>query len=41
MSRSRYRRELRERAVRMVFEHQEEHPPQGAAICQVAQKFGV
>jgi transposase len=41
MSRSRYRRELRERAVRMVFEHQEEHPSQWAAICSIAQKFGI
>jgi transposase len=37
----RYRRELRERAVRMVFEHQEEHPSQWAAICSIAQKFGI
>jgi transposase len=37
----RYPRELRERAVRMVFEHQGEHPSQWAAICSIAQKFGV
>jgi len=37
----RYPRELRERAVRMVFEHQEEHPSQWAAICSIAQKFGI
>jgi hypothetical protein len=28
----RYPQELRERAVRMVFEHQDEHPSQWAAI---------
>jgi transposase len=33
--------ELRERAVRMAFEHQEEHPSQWAAICSIAQKFGI
>jgi transposase len=37
----RYPRELRERAVRMVFEHQDEHPSQWAAICSIAHKFGM
>jgi transposase len=39
--RGRYPQELRERAVRMVFEHQGEHPSQWAAICSIANKFGV
>jgi transposase len=37
----RYPQELRERAVRMVFEHQGEHDSQWAAICSIASKFGV
>ena len=37
----RYPQELRERAVRMVFEHQDEHPSQWATICSIAHKFGV
>ena len=37
----RYPQELRQRAVRMVFEHQDEHPSQWAAICSIAHKFGV
>src|SRR6266545_5835470 len=37
----RYPQELRERAVRMVFEHQDEHPSQWAAITSIAMKFGV
>jgi transposase len=42
MTRSgRYPQELRERAVRMVFEHQDEHPSQWAAITSIAHKFGV
>ena len=36
----RYPQELRERAVRMVFEHQDEHPSQWAAITSIAHKFG-
>ena len=38
---ARYPQELRERAVRMVFEHQGEHDSQWAAICSIANKFGV
>jgi transposase len=41
MNRGRYPKELRERAVRMVFEHREEHPSLWAAICSIAEKFGV
>jgi transposase len=37
----RYPQELQERAVRMVFEHQDEHPSQWAAICSIAHKFGM
>ncbi len=39
--RSRYPQEVHERAVRMVFEHQEEHPSQWAAITSIAMKVGV
>ena len=27
--------------MRLVFEHQEEHPSQWAAICSIAHKFGM
>ena len=32
---------MRERAVRLVFEHQDEHPWQWAAITSIAHKLGV
>ena len=35
-----YPRELRERIVRMVLEHQGEYGSQWEAICSVAEKFG-
>jgi transposase len=41
MNRGRYPREVRERAVRMVFEHQEEHPSEWATITSIAEKFGM
>jgi transposase len=37
----RHPQEVRERAVRMVFEHQDEHNSQWAAITSIAMKFGV
>jgi transposase len=37
----RYPQELRERAVRMVLEHQDEYASQWAAICSIAAKFGI
>jgi transposase-like protein len=36
----RYSPEVRERAVRLVFEHQEEYASQWAAISSIAEKFG-
>ncbi len=37
----RYPVELRERAVRMVFDHGREHPSEWAAIVSIAAKVGV
>ncbi len=37
----RYPPEVRERAVRMVFEHTKEHCSQWAAICSIAGKLGM
>ena len=37
----RYPQELRERAVRMVIEHRDEHPSEWAAITSIATKLGV
>jgi transposase len=37
---SKYAPELRERAVRMVFEHAHDHPSQWATIRSVAEKLG-
>ena len=35
-----YPQELRDRAVRMVFEHAQDHPSQWAAITSIAEKIG-
>src|SRR4030095_14423439 len=37
---TRYSPEIRERAVRMVFEHEREHNSQWATICSIAAKIG-
>src|SRR5262245_66514553 len=37
----RYPVEVRERAVRMVFEHRAEYPSQWRAICSIAESLGV
>jgi transposase len=37
----RYPAEMRERAVRMVFEHRKEYPSEWAAIKSIAEKLGV
>ena len=37
---SRFSPEVRERAVRMVFEHAQEHAAQWAAITSIAEKIG-
>ena len=41
MAGHRYPPELRDRAVRMVLEHQHEYPSQWAAIISIAGKFGM
>ncbi len=37
---SRFSAEVRERAVRMVFEHASEHESVWAAVCSIAEKIG-
>src|SRR3990172_8376412 len=38
---TRYPREVRERAVRLVFDHQGDYPTQWAAIASIADKSGM
>jgi transposase-like protein len=40
MTKQKYSKEVRERAVRMVREHQPDHPSEGATIQSVAAKLG-
>ena len=37
-NRHRYPPEIKERAVRLVFEHEQEYPSQWKAICSIAEK---
>lgn len=37
---TRFPREVRERAVRMVLEHRDEYDTEWHAICSIAEKFG-
>ena len=40
MGRRRFSKEMKERSVRLVFEHADEHSSQWAAICSIAEKMG-